>query len=212
MPKTIKSFRNFKNRVHTLKWWLFSCISKRYTCGIPLSNNWIASYVRKKELSFKSKVGRHLSAASNMGKRKWHMIKGWYMDICRKNRTRTYTHYPHVFSNFSIFPFFTKRRRFIVAVCFSFSINNSNFLELRDSHDISGSQHLLNSVYVRNTGEPSACFFSWLFCRLILNFWFCFYTVPDSSLVLLYLLYLLFNSMLQCMKLIEGCWCFLSTH
>ena len=116
------------------------------------------------------------------------------------------------FSNFSIFPFFIKRRRFIVAVCFSFSINNSNLLELRDFQDISGSQHLLNSVYVRNTGEPSACFFSWLFCRLILNFWFCFYTVPDSSLVLLYLLYLLFNSMLQCMKLIEGCWCFLSTH
>ena len=43
-------------------------------------------------------------------------------------------------------------------VCFSFSIN-SNLLELRDFYDISISQHLLNSVYVGNTGEFSVCFF-----------------------------------------------------
>ena len=156
MPKTISSFRNFKNRVHTLKWWLFSGISKTYTCGIPLSNNWIAPYVRKKALSFfKSKVGRHLSAASNMGKRNWRMMKGWHMKLWWKNRTRTYTHYPHVFSNFSFFPFFTKLRRFIAAVCFSFSINNSNLLELRNFQDIFISQHLLNSVCRK---------YRWAFC------------------------------------------------
>ena len=77
-------------------------------------------YVRKRELSFKRKMVRHLSAASNIGKRNWHVMKGWHIKICWKNRTRTYTHYPHVFSNFSIFPFFIKRRRFIVAICFSF--------------------------------------------------------------------------------------------
>ena len=48
MPKTISSFRNFKNRVHTLKWWVFSSISKRYTCGIPFSNNSIAHLVLEK--------------------------------------------------------------------------------------------------------------------------------------------------------------------
>ena len=51
MPKTMSSFRNFKNNVNRLKWWLFS--GSRYTCGITFSNNWIVSYVRKKELSFK---------------------------------------------------------------------------------------------------------------------------------------------------------------
>ena len=30
MPKTNSSFRNFKNRVHSLKWWLFSGISNRF--------------------------------------------------------------------------------------------------------------------------------------------------------------------------------------
>ena len=80
MSKTMNSFRNFKKRVHKLKWWLFS--GNRYTCGITFSNNWIASYVRKKELSFRRKVRRHLSAKSNMGKRNWHMMKGWHMKVC----------------------------------------------------------------------------------------------------------------------------------
>ena len=79
MPKTLNSFRNFKNRVHTLKCWLFP--GNRYTCGIPFDNNWIASYVRKKELSFKSKMRRHLPAESNMGKRNWHIMKGWDIKI-----------------------------------------------------------------------------------------------------------------------------------
>ena len=65
--------------------------------------------------------------------------------------------------------FSSKCRRFIVAVCFSFSIIISNLLELRDFHDIFTSQHLLNSVHVGNTGEPSVCFVPWLFCRLPLN-------------------------------------------
>ena len=74
MPKTMSSFRNFKNRVHTLKWYLFS--GNRYTCGMPFSNKWIASYVRKKAFSFKRKRRRQLSAESNAGKRNWHMMKG----------------------------------------------------------------------------------------------------------------------------------------
>ena len=72
-------------------------------------------------------------------------------------------------SNFSIFPFFIKHRRFIVVICFSFPVINSNMLELQDFYDLSISQHLLNSVYVRNTGESSVCFFPRLFCRLFLN-------------------------------------------
>ena len=36
------------------------------------------------------------------------------------------------------------------------------------------SQHLLDSVYVKNTSEPSICFFTWLSCRLLLNFNFVF--------------------------------------
>ena len=42
---------------------------------------------------------------------------------------------------------------------FSFSMINSNFLELRVLHDISISQNLLDSACVENTGEPSVCFF-----------------------------------------------------
>ena len=45
------------------------------TCVISLDNNWIASYVRKKELSFKRKVGRHLSTESSMGIRNLLMMK-----------------------------------------------------------------------------------------------------------------------------------------
>ena len=131
--------------MHTLKWWLFTDISKRYTCGIPPSNNWIASYTRKKKI-FQKENGKAPVCWIKHGEKNWHMMKGWHMKICWKNRTGTYTHYPYVFFNFSIFPFFINRRRFIVAVCFSFSINNSNLLELRDFQDISISQHLLNLV------------------------------------------------------------------
>ena len=46
----------------------------------------------------------------------------------------------------------------LFVVCFSFSIINSSLLGFWDFHDILISQHLLNSVYVGNTGEPSVCF------------------------------------------------------
>ena len=116
--------------------------------------------------------------------------------------TRSYTHYPHVFSNFPIFLFFIKCRRFIVAVCFSFSIIISNLLELRDFHDISTSQHLLNSVYVGNTGEPSVCFVPWLFCRLL---WICNFVFTLQQILhqfYFYLLRLLFDSTLHYIYLI----------
>ena len=101
----------------------------------------------------------------------WWKVRTWKNRTSWQNRTRTYTHYPYFFlSNFSIFPFFIKHRRFIVVICFSFSIINSNLLKLRDFYDISISQHLLNSVYVGNTGESSVCFFPRLFSRLLLNF------------------------------------------
>ena len=59
-----------------------SGISNRYTYGIPFSKNWIVSHVRKKELYFKKKAGRHLSAESNMGKRNWRMMKRSHMKTC----------------------------------------------------------------------------------------------------------------------------------
>ena len=162
MPKTMSSFRNFKNRVHTLKWYLFS--GNRYTCGMPFSNKWIASYVRKKAFSFKRKRRRQLSAESNAGKRNWHMMKGCTWILADKIWRDLIFIILMLYLIFSIFTFFIKFRRFIAAVCFSFSIINSNMLELQDFHDISISQHLLNSV--ANTGEPSVSFFP----RLLLNF------------------------------------------
>ena len=59
-----------------------SGISNRYTYGIPFSKNWIVSHVRKKDLYFKKKAERHLSAESNMGKRNWHMMKRSHMKTC----------------------------------------------------------------------------------------------------------------------------------
>ena len=74
-----------------------------------------------------------------MGKRNSHIMKISQQD---------FTHEPHVFPNFSIVPFFVKRRRIIVTVCFSFLFINSNMLELRNFPDVSIPQHLLKfSIY-----------------------------------------------------------------
>ena len=40
-----------------------------------------------------------------------------------------FIHYLNVFPNFSVFPFFVRRRRFIFTVCFSFSIISFKLLE-----------------------------------------------------------------------------------
>ena len=137
----------------------------------------------KQKIIFQKESRKIPTCRIKHGEKNWHMMKDSHMKVSWQNRTRTCTHYPHFFlSNFSIFPFFIKHRRFIVIICFSFSIINSNLLELQDFYDLSISQHLLNSVYVRNTGESSVCFFPRLFCRIFLNFWFYFYTVTNSDI------------------------------
>ena len=110
--------------------------------------------------------------------------------------TRSYNHYPHVYSNFSIFPFFTKCRRFIVAfvsvfllscpTCWNFEISMTSLYPNTSSIQ-----------YMSEIQVSFVCFFPWHFCRLVLNFQFCFYAITNSSSVLFYLLRLLFDSILH---------------
>ena len=74
-----EQFHKLQNRVHTLKLWLLS--GNRYTCSIPFSNNWIASYVRKKEF-FKKESKKAPVCWIKMRKRNWHMMKSWHLKIC----------------------------------------------------------------------------------------------------------------------------------
>ena len=140
---------------------------QEYLWYTPFSNNWIASYVRKKRKeSRKAPVCRikHGEKKLTPGERFTHE------SLLIQQEENLYSLIILMFfPNFSIFPFFIKCRQFIVVVCFNFSIINSILLQLRDFHDISISQHLLNSVHIENTGEPSVCFLPWFFCRLLLN-------------------------------------------
>ena len=149
----------------------------------------------RKKNNFKKRKWRHLSAKSRKRKRNSHVVKGWQTTFA-DNTGRGLTHYPHVFYNFSIYQFFAQGRLFIVTVCFIISIINYNLLEVQNFQDVSTSLQNFHDVLAPHQIqydmlEIQVNFrpvfnFPWLFCKLLLNFQFCFYTVTSSSLVRLY--------------------------
>ena len=89
---------------------------------------------QQKIIIFQKESGRHLSAEPSMRKRNSHEKRCAHENLQIKQNEN---HYPYVFFNFQIFPFFVKRRRLNNTVCFIFSIINSNLLELQNFHEVS---------------------------------------------------------------------------
>ena len=171
----MSNFRNFKNRVHTLKWWLFS--DKRYTCYVKTA---IICSIPVVYLSVTTESYLMLEKNNYLLKESEKTPVRWI-----KHGEKKLTH------DFGTWKFADKigREPILIILMFSLifrsSLSSSNvgdsLLRLVSvlllstptswNFEISmTSWHLLNSVYVGNTGETTVYFLPWLFCRLLLIF------------------------------------------
>ena len=131
---------------------------------MPPGSKWIASYAKKKELSSKRKVGRHLSNESSMRKRDSHMMKGLHKKTCQQSRTRALL---IIFMFYLIFcsSLSSSNESNLSVLCFGFSlINFPKFL-----WRLYIPTHLKFSIYQKFWWACDV-FFSLTFYRLLLNF------------------------------------------